>query len=1124
MILKQNHSLITLERGDSRFCFLETGDVWEWIQNNIRINMLTGNPCDGSINNLWLRVYEADGIRSFPLMGIKSGFTVQKGEHSLVFAGRAGGFECEVAFELASEGIFFLTAKVSGKGTIDFVWGQDVGIADPGAIRANPLYVSQYIDHSVIKGENGCVSASRQNMKQGGRNPYIQLGCMDREIISYSTDGMQFFGKEYKKTDEPEALKADLPGSVYQYEVSYIGLQSEKIEADGEAKISFYGCFKEHHEDAVSGIEFTEEIRRAFELREKEELTDVPAIVKRELFGAPYASSKMEDNEIEKLYPERKFTEKKDGRLLSFFTGDHRHVVTQAKELLTERPHGHIITSGVDEEKVNTRLITSTNYMYGIFTSQNVVGNTNLNKFTSTPCSPLNLLKNSGQRIYIKRNGTYRLLTMPALYELGVNHARWYYRIGKDMLRITSYTACDESDLILEVSSVNGESYDFLVTNQLTMCCDEFMENVEMEREGNTLIFTPCDGSFMKSVYPGIAYRMYADRVFAVCTDEIFYEDQKTRNGTLLGMEFTSEASFSITLQGILEGEKREERRYDFRQETEKFEALYRRLTGGFHVSVKGEGAQEIDKLNEVFCWYTHNALTHYAVPHGLEQPGGAAWGTRDACQGPFEFFLAVQNHKLCREILLTVFSHQFLETGEWPQWFMFDRYQMQQDDSHGDIVFWPLKILGDYIKASGDYEVLNEMLAYRHFPDGRPAEEESLLDHVRRAVKSIEGRFLYDTHLITYAGGDWDDTLQPASKELAEKLVSSWTMALAYQTLHQLAQVTPEADFAFAAGLNSHAEGIKKDFREKLTRNGVTAGFAHVEDPEHISFMLSPEDQETGIHYRLLPMTRSIIAELADEEQAERNVLLIDENLKCKDGIRLMDRPARYRGGVITYFRRAEQASNVGREIGLQYVHAHIRYIEAMAKLGKREKVWESIYQILPIDTGRYVENACLRQSNCYYSSSEGAFTDRYDYQDNFGKLRTGGIPVKAGWRIYSSGPGIFIHQLVSNVLGIRIQGESLILDPVLPEEIEELTLDFTLSGKPVRICYRTSRDAEEVSGVTLNGKEIHTRSYDNGYRCTGVRMSMEEIESGLAETGNHMEIKISEKAGRLLGESMAM
>ena len=98
-----------------------------------------------------------------------------------------------------------------------------------------------------------------------------------------------------------------------------------------------------------------------------------------------------------------------NGKLVSFFTEDNRHIVLQEKELEVERPHGHIITTGIDEKKVSSGLITSTNYMFGVFNAQVVVGNTNLNKLMSTTRGLLNILKNSGQRIYVKYKDKFRI-------------------------------------------------------------------------------------------------------------------------------------------------------------------------------------------------------------------------------------------------------------------------------------------------------------------------------------------------------------------------------------------------------------------------------------------------------------------------------------------------------------------------------------------------------------------------------------------------------------------------------------------------------------------------------------------------------------------------------------------
>lgn len=115
----------------------------------------------------------------------------------------------------------------------------------------------------------------------------------------------------------------------------------------------------------------------------------------------------------------------------------------------------------------------------------------------------------------------------------------------------------------------------------------------------------------------------------------------------------------------------------------------------GFHLSQNGGAADSLEKVNTLAWWYTHNMLVHYSVPHGLEQYGGAAWGTRDVCQGPAEYFLATQKYGEVRDILKTVYSHQYEDDGNWPQWFMFDRYAaIQQEESHGDIIVWPLKVL----------------------------------------------------------------------------------------------------------------------------------------------------------------------------------------------------------------------------------------------------------------------------------------------------------------------------------------------------------------------------------------------------------------------------------------------
>jgi len=449
------------------------------------------------------------------------------------------------------------------------------------------------------------------------------------------------------------------------------------------------------------------------------------------------------------------------------------------------------------------------------------------------------------------------------------------------------------------------------------------------------------------------------------------------------------------------------------------------------------------------------------------------------------EFFLMAQNYQLARSTLLTVFSHQFLQTGEWPQWFMFDRYPHNAGECHGDVVFWPLKCIGDYLYESGDYSILDEKIPYVSVEDGRATHETAtVLEHIKRAYGSVEKRFLDGTYLISYAGGDWDDTLQPADESMKERLVSSWTQALAYQVLKRLAETLWAVDEAFSEHLGNIAGKIKKAFDDILVKDGVIAGFVCREDDGSFKHMLHPSDESTSIRYRLLPMTRSIIAGLVDKEQACRNVRVIDEHLAFPDGVRLMDRPARYDGGKSHLFRRAEQAANVGREISLQYTHAHIRYIEAMAKLGESRKAWDALFKVNPIRIKDEVPNALTRQSNMYFSSSEGAFLDRYDYEINFGRLRDGSIPVKGGWRLYSSGPGIYLRQLVSNILGIRFEKDSLVIDPVLPDMMDGLQVTLNCFGRETTFIYKIARERKGITRVLIDSMEITGKPGCNEYR----------------------------------------
>ncbi|WP_080873208.1 GH36-type glycosyl hydrolase domain-containing protein [Oceanobacillus timonensis] len=1078
--------------------FLNSGDIYRIQHGDILINQILSNSLDGSLQNIYLRIFEEDGnISATPLLGVHSNSTFSIGVNKAKWTGNVAHVDYEVIFHLHQSTWFWEVNLTGETKQADLIYGQDLGLANQGAVQANEAYVSQYIDYQVFTNpQQGHVISARQNQPQAGQHPYLQQGALGK-TIGYSTDGFQFFGLSYKTTNQPEALtQQQIANQIYQYEFAYTALQSETFLLNGEQQFVFYGHFQPNHPEAVTQQEFVDEIQLAWQEMSKQETNyeTKPTLTWSDAFAEPLQADSMTAKEITDYFPERKLEEYQDGQLLSFFTNTYEHVVLKEKEQLLERPHGHILLNG-NNEKVRDDVFTSTSYMYGIFNSQVSAGNVEFNKWMTNSRNPLNRLKTAGQRLYIKLNEQYQLLTMPSLFEIGFNYTRWYYKTAEDLIIVTNFTMLDQKQVQLQVESKSGKAYPYILTQQIT---EPFLST--MQTEDSFAYFEKKQKD--ESVYPDLHFQLMITGSDVTFQDErLLVSNVQSKEASLLVAELTATSQFTVTIQGDVRKPVSSLKVMDFAQETERYRKFYQQLLRGFHLEIDGSKQPAMEKLNTLAWWYTHNMLVHFSNPHGLEQYGGAAWGTRDVNQGPLEYFMSTGNYQIVRDIIQSVYSHQYQDKGNWPQWFMFDQYtSTQQEESHGDVIVWPLKVIGDYLEATGDTSILEEKLAYMdHTEKHFTTEQYSLWHHIEKQIEYMEQNFLHGTYLPAYDDGDWDDTLQPANPAFKTNMVSSWTTALLYQSLTKMAKISKKHGYTQTAKWEKLAQSIQQDVKTYMLDDKVMPGFIYMEDTAHAEKILHPSDQRTGIQYRLLPMQRAIISELFTKEQAEDHYQLIRNKLYFPDGVRLMSQPAPYNGGVSTHFKRAEQASNFGREIGLQYVHAHIRFIEAMAKLGKPNEVWQGLAVINPVGIKDVVANAELRQSNAYFSSSDGKFATRYQAAKEFEKLRTGKATVKGGWRIYSSGPGIYMNQLISNALGIREVQDHIIIDPVLEAELNGLQFDFHCLNKPVTFVYHQT---EVERKVVVNGQDIQTVTLNNPYRMGGFQLDKEDVAALLTDS----------------------
>jgi CRISPR-associated protein Csx3 len=209
--------------------------------------------------------------------------------------------------------------------------------------------------------------------------------------------------------------------------------------------------------------------------------------------------------------------------------------------------------------------------------------------------------------------------------------------------------------------------------------------------------------------------------------------------------------------------------------------------------------------------------------------------------------------------------------------------------------------------------------------------------------------------------------------------------------------------------------------------------------------------------------------------------------------------------------FQRAEAGTFFGREIGLMYTHAHLRYAEALARHGDAQRLLGALALANPIGMTARVPSARPRQSNCYYSSSDAVIADRYEAAEQYDRVLRGDVPLEGGWRVYSSGPGIFLRLVVECLLGLRRRSHVLEVDPVLAPDLDGLRARVPVAGVPMDVMFRVGARGVGPLGVSLNGVRLETEALSNPYRPPGVAVDMAQLRALLRTEGNTLAVEVS-------------
>ena len=133
----------------------------------------------------------------------------------------------------------------------------------------------------------------------------------------------------------------------------------------------------------------------------------------------------------------------------------------------------------------------------------------------------------------------------------------------------------------------------------------------------------------------------------------------------------------------------------------------------------------------------------------------------------------------------------------------------------------------------------------------------------------------------------------------------------------------------------------------------------------------------------------------------------------------------------------------------------------------------------------------------------------NRKEASGRYDEIMDGTVQVEGGWRIYSSGPGIFVNLIVRHVCGIRRFYDRVVIDPVLPKSMDGLTLKTSWDDQSLTVRFSVKNNEHSPIKVTLNERELFNVGGDNNpYRSGGFIVSADAFSRELGSEENFLEV----------------
>ncbi len=441
----------------------------------------------------------------------------------------------------------------------------------------------------------------------------------------------------------------------------------------------------------------------------------------------------------------------------------------------------------------------------------------------------------------------------------------------------------------------------------------------------------------------------------------------------------------------------------------------------------------------------------------GFYQAGGAI-GFRDQLQDMLA--LIWTDPAFIREHILDCAAHQF-ESGDVQHWWHPPMRGVRTRITD-DLVFLPY-VTADYVEHTGDSGVLMEEVNYlKDVPISEGQEDwygvaepavlrEPLFQHCLQALHRAAQKGPHGLPLI--GTGDWNDAMNSVGDEgKGESVWLGWFLSNTQRrfaaTLRLIGQ-NEEAD-----ALEKAAEEIEKAVEEHGW-DGAWYRRAFFDDGTPLGSAINDE-----CRIDCISQAWAAICGTGDQQRAESALQAVEKHLvSWEDGVlRLLWPPfsntAMEPGYIKGYLAGV-------RENGGQYTHAAIWAVWAYARMGMGDMAWRLMYLLNPVQHGNTPMGKDRYKVEPYVTAA-----DVYSMAPLTGR---------GGWTWYTGSSAWMYRVAVEALLGLRLMGDRLQIEPCIPASWREYNMEYRHKGTLYIIRVENAKGVcGGVRQVILDGRAL--------------------------------------------------